>query len=96
MVTGDSGVGVPATECLANFPPYATVWPEDGGLFVGPAIGLVGELALARVTVRGCPSHPVAESFPIHLSVAGRVVVGLWVKDSRYVRHASSSFLTII
>lgn len=69
VVTGDSGVGVPATECLATFPPYGNVRPPDEELFVGPAIGLVGELALARVTVKGCPSHPVAESFPIHLSV---------------------------
>lgn len=77
VVTGDSGVGVPATECRASFPPYEAVWPEDEELFVGPAIDLVGELALARVTVRGCPSHPVAESFPIQLSIAGRVVIAL-------------------
>lgn len=67
-MAGDSGAGAPVTECLAAFPPYGNVWLEGGELFVGPAIGLVGELALARVTVRGCPSHPVAESFPIRLS----------------------------
>jgi hypothetical protein len=61
---------------------------------VGPATGLVGELVRARVTTRLCPSHPLVESLSEH-SVS-RQFVAMLRSDIRYVRHASSSFFTII
>lgn len=65
VATGDSGTGAADAACLANFPPYAVAGTVDEGLRVGPAIGLVGELAMAKVTVKGWPSHPLVDSFPI-------------------------------
>jgi hypothetical protein len=33
----------------------------NDGPFVGPAMGFVGELARAKVTVKGFPSHPLSD-----------------------------------
>lgn len=43
------------------------------GLLVGPAMGFVGELVRARVTVKLCPSQPFVDSFSDPVSGVNRV-----------------------
>lgn len=71
---------------------------KQAGLFVGPAIGCVGAQVFDNVTTRLRPSHPVDDNRSISISwYTDQKGVNSEMKlDSRYVRHASSSFFTII
>lgn len=66
------------------------------GLFVGPAIGRVGELVRERVTVKLCPSQPLVASLSANdmlVSLSYTIPLGVY---GRKVRQASSSFFTMI
>lgn len=51
--------------------PEPNAIPPSEGLFVGPAIGLVGSLASDSVTVRLCPFHPFVDSRSVSLGQHG-------------------------